>query len=423
MASTRSVTTSALATPIIEDASTCDTAVNASTTAAISVDRQQVFSILRTVRVRSYPPNSWSSGLPLNLPTLIALARDLARFASLHLRLTTAIRAENLFLRRQLALYAERGIKPRRATDAQRITLALLARTFAWRSALIAVSAGTLIRWQRDVARLFWRAKCRVVGRRPLPVSLRVLIRQMHRDNVTWGEERIANELFIKLGIQVSPRTVRKYLRPLTPRPHAARDQRWSTFLKNHAREIVACDFVISMTVSFRIVYTLVVLEIGSRRIQRVATTAHPTAEWTTQQLREALPADGTCRYLLHDRDSIFSVALDDAVRRLGITPLKSPPRAPKANAFCERVIGTLRRECLDHVIPLSERHLRGIVHEWAEHYNRGRPHSALGPSVPEPTSLVPVKLQPRRHALPPGSRVVSTPVLGGLHHEYALAA
>jgi len=177
------------------------------------------------------------------------------------------------------------------------------------------------------------------------------------------------------------------------------------------------------MTASFSIVYTIVVLEIASRRIVHVATTAHPTSHWTTQQLREALPADGTCRFLLHDRDSIFSAALDDAVQRLGIAPLKSPPRAPKANAFCERVIGTLRRECLDHIIPLSERHLHGIVREWVEHYNRGRPHSSLGPSVPEPTPAIPAPLQPSRHALPASSRVVSTPVLGGLHHEYAIAA
>jgi len=359
----------------------------------------------------------------LNLPTLFALARDLARYVSLHLRRTTAVRAENLFLRRQLALYAERGVKPRRATGAQRITLALLSRAFAWRSALVAVSPGTLIRWQRDLARLFWRRKCRALGRPQLPAGLRNLIRQIHRDNPLWGEERIANELLVKLGIQVSARTVGKYLRGFARRPGGARDQRWSTFLKNHAREIVACDFVVSMTVSFRIVYTLVVLEIGSRRILHVGTTAHPTAEWTTQQLRAALPADGNCRYLLHDRDAIFSAALDDAVRRLGISPLKSPPRAPKANAFCERVIGTLRRECLDHVIPLSERHLRGLVREWVGHYNRGRPHSALGPSVPEPTSLIPVTRQPHRHTLPVGSRVVSTSVLGALHHEYALAA
>ncbi|MGZ5433455.1 MAG: integrase core domain-containing protein [Thermoanaerobaculia bacterium] len=359
----------------------------------------------------------------MNVPRLFALARNLARFASLHLRLTTAVRAENLFLRRQLALYVERGVKPRRATNADRITLALLARVFPWRSALIAVSPATLIRWQRNLARLFWRAKCRIVGRPQLPAGLRALIRQMQGDNPLWGEERIANELLVKLGIRVSPRTVRKYLRGFPRRPRRAGDQRWSTFLKNHTRELVACDFVVSMTVSFRIVYALVVLEIGSRRILHVATTAHPTAEWTTQQLREALPAGGNCRYLLHDRDSIFSAALDDAVQRLGLSPLKSPPRAPKANAFCERVIGTLRRECLDHVIPLSEHHLRGIVREWVAHYNRGRPHSALGPSVPEPTPRIPAPLQPHRHALPAGSRVVSTPVLGGLHHEYALAA
>jgi len=149
-------------------------------------------------------------------------------------------------------------------------------------------------------------------------------------------------------------------------------------------RPIVACDFVVSTTVSLRTIYTLVLMEIGSRRILHVNSTSHPTAEWTTQQLREAFVPEHRWRYLLHDRDSIFSASLDDAVRSFGVTVLKSPPRCPKANAFCERLIGSLRRECLDWIIPLGESHIRSVTREWAEHYNRGRPHSALG-SVPEP--------------------------------------
>jgi transposase InsO family protein len=137
--------------------------------------------------------------------------------------------------------------------------------------------------------------------------------------------------------------------------------------------------------------------------------------------LREAIRADGDHRYLLHDRDAIFSADLDAAVQRLGVTVLKSPPRSPKANAFCERLIGTLRRECLDWIIPLNERQLRSVVREWATHYNRGRPHMALGPGLPDPPEGLPLAPRESRHGLPLGATVTSRPILGGLHHEYEL--
>jgi putative transposase len=158
------------------------------------------------------------------------------------------------------------------------------------------------------------------------------------------------------------------------------------------------------------------------RRILHVNTTRHPTADWAVQQLRCSVDT-GRHRYLLHDRDAIFSAGLDASFERLGVTVLKSPPRSPKANAFCERLIGTLRRECLDWIIPLSENHLRTVVHEWAAHYNRGRPHTALGPGVPEPPPDLPAPLAATRHELAPGAHVVSTQVLGGLHHDYRVAA
>jgi putative transposase len=181
----------------------------------------------------------------------------------------------------------------------------------------------------------------------------------------------------------------------------------------------VACDFVVTTTTALRTIYTLVVMEIGSRRILHVNSTAHPTAAWTTQQLREVFTPEHPWRYLLHDRDSTFSAALDDIVRSFGVAVLRSPPRCPKANAFCERLIGTLRRECLDWIIPLNESHLRSLVREWAAHYNQGRPHSALR-CVPEPTPDTPAALQAGRHHLAAGQRVISKAVLGGLHHEYA---
>ncbi len=192
----------------------------------------------------------------------------------------------------------------------------------------------------------------------------------MAQDNPLWGEERIVSELLVKLGIRVSPRTVRKYM-PKPPAGQPRGDQRWSTFLKNHAKAILACDFLIAVTATFRMLYVFVVIEHGSRRLLRVDVTANPSADWALQQLREVVGEDNAHRYLLHDRDSIFAKHLDESIKALGLRVLKSPPRSPKANAICERVIGTIRRECLDWMIPLSEVHLRGILKIWVEHYNR----------------------------------------------------
>ena len=276
----------------------------------------------------------------------------------------------------------------------------------------------TLVRWHRQGFRLFWRWKSRRPGRPRIPVSLQDLIADMARANRTWGEERIAAELLLKLGVAVSPRTVRRYMRrPVTPRPCTS-PQTWSTFVRNHARETLACDFFVTVTATFRLVYVFLVLEIGTRRILHWNATAHPTAEWTVQQLRSVVTGDEAFRFLVHDRDAIFSAAVDDALRSMHLRVLKSPARVPQANAFCERLIGTARRECLDHLIPLHERHLRKILAEWVPHYNRGRPHASLGPGIPDDAAVAPV-LRVRR--IPDGHRVVAKPVLGGLHHEYRL--
>jgi transposase InsO family protein len=351
----------------------------------------------------------------------VRLVADAAWLAILLFRSTHAVQAENLFLRRQLALFKERGIQPRRIDAATRISLAILARLCEWQDALFVVQPKTMIRWQRAGWRLFWRWKCRP-GRPRIPVELRALIRRMAGENPAWGEERIANELLVKLGIQVSPRTVRKYM-PKRPNGQSRGDQRWSTFLKNHAKAIVACDFFVAVTATFRLLYVFVVIEHGSRRLVRVNVTAHPSAAWTLQQLREVVGFDHAQRYLIHDRDSIFARHLDESIRALGLSVLKSPPRCPKANAICERVIGTIRRECLDWLIPMSEGHLRSILKSWVEHYNRGRPHSKLGPGVPDPPQdLTRIRNSAPRHRLAAGARVLAKSVLGGLHHEYFLA-
>ena len=350
----------------------------------------------------------------------LQLLADALRFVALTFRPSSTLQAEILFLRRQLALYQERGVKPRRPDVATRLSLALLSRLVDWRASLIVVRPETLVRWHRAGFRLLWRLKSRP-GRPAISVELRQLIRRMATENPLWGEERIANELRLKLGLRVSPRTVRKYM-PRRPPGCPRGDQRWSTFLRNHARAIVACDFFIAVTTTFRILYVFVVIEHGARRLLHLNVTSHPTAVWTLQQLREALGYEDRYRYLIHDRDSIFAKRLDESIERLGLKVLKSPLRSPKANAICERAIGTIRRECLDWLIPMSEGHLRAILNDWRTHYNGSRPHMALGPGVPDPppkTALF--QAQRSRHRIREGFVVLAKPVLGGLHHEYSL--
>jgi transposase InsO family protein len=355
------------------------------------------------------------------LRTTVSVLLDLASLPVLAARSRTALIAENLFLRKQLALFQERKTRSRRATDATRWVMVTLSRFFAWRGALVNVKPDSLTRWHRRGFRLFWRWKSRPTGRPPLPKDLRRLIREMAAENVTWGEERIADELKLKLGLRVSPRTVGKYLHQADPRRTPDPQQRWLTFIRNHAQQIVVCDFFAVVTVTFRTLYVFVIVEVGTRRILHSNVTAHPTAAWTRQQFREALPDDHSYRFVLHDRDSIFSKELDRAVTDMGVRILRTPVRAPKANAICERLGGSLRRECLDFFIPLNERHLRTIVRFWAKHYNRGRPHSSLGPGFPEPTQES-VPEAEHRHRLPTGFRVLKRSVLAGLHHEYSLA-
>ena len=346
------------------------------------------------------------------------------RFLLPCLRPSSALAAENLFLRKQLTLYQERQTTPRRATNTMRVALVWLSRWFDWRQVLRVVQPETLTRWHRQGFRLLWRWKSKP-GRPRIPVDLQALIRHMACDNPTWGQERIANELRLKLGLRVSPRTVRKYLPKRLNRGPGTRvpSQRWRTFVRNHAQAIVACDFRVVVTATFRLLYVLVVMEHATRRILHTNVTVHPTAPWTLQQLREAIPAEHAYRFLIHDRDAIFSQELDRQVRHLGLKVLKTPPQSPQANALCERLLGTLRRECLDFLIPLSEHHLLRIVREWMSHYNAARPHMALGPGIPQPPPLLPALRQTYRHRLPGRPRVAARPILGWLHHEYWLEA
>jgi putative transposase len=254
---------------------------------------------------------------------LFRFLADFLRLITLSVRRGRSLEAENLFLRRQLALYKERGIRLRRIDAATRMSLVFLSKLFDWRDALVVVRPETLLRWHRAWWRLLWRWKCRP-GRPPIPLELREWIRPMATENPLWDEERIANELLLKLSVRISPRTVRKYM---SKRPAGCPrgDQRWSTFLRNHAKAIVACDFFVAVTATFRLLYVFVVIHHSSRRLMHVNVTEHPTSAWTLQQLREAGGYEDSYRYLIHDRDSIFAKSLDESIARLGMTVLKSP--------------------------------------------------------------------------------------------------
>lgn len=335
----------------------------------------------------------------------------------------SALSAEILFLRKQLAFYEERQTEPRRLNDAARLSMVLWSRLFDWKNALVIVKPETLIGWHRKGFKLFWRWKSRV-GRPRLDEHIRKLIVRMARENPTWGQARVAAELSVKLGIYVSPRTVRAYWpSELEPRgPHRTSSQHWTTFVRNHAQSIVACDFLVVVTARFRVLYVFLVMELGTRRILHCNLTAHPTSEWTLQQFREAIPCDHPYRSLIRDRDSIFSTEVDQHLKAFGLRVLRTPARAPQANAYCERLVGTVRRECLDFMIPLSEKHLGKILGEWVTHYNHGRPHLSLGPGIPAAVEISLIRRPRGGHFLGKDCPVTSRAILGGLHHEYRWA-
>jgi putative transposase len=355
---------------------------------------------------------------PYVIRTAFALVMDLLHLLRLMCRSRAQLVAENLFLRKQLACYLERQVRPRRTDNASRIALVLLARFVDWRELLTIVRPDTLVRWHRRLFRLFWRAKSRPRGHPRIPAELQRLIAEMAVANRTWGEERIASELRLKLGLTLSPRTVRRYMPHRPPRRGGQSAQSWATFLQNHAGAVLACDFFVVVTATFRRIYVFVILDIATRRVVHRNLTDHPTAEWTIQQFRNGVPLDGPFRFLVHDRDDIFAPAVDDALRSMSLQVLRTPVRAPQANAHCERFIGTARRECLDWMIPLNERHLRRVLAEWIPHHNGERPHAALGPGVPdEPTH----RTMLTGHRLRQGQRVLVRARVGGLHHDYRL--
>ncbi|MFI5398955.1 MAG: integrase core domain-containing protein [Candidatus Binatia bacterium] len=247
------------------------------------------------------------------------------------------------------------------------------------------VQPRTVIAWQRQRFREYWTRLSRhgQRGRPPLGKEIRDLIRKMSAANPTWGAPRIMGELG-KLGIAMAKSTVEKYrVRPPTP-PSPT----WRTFLATHAKDLVAIDFFTVATVRFEILFVLIILAHDRRRVQHFNITAHPTAEWTAQQVVEAFPWETAPRYLLRDRDSVYGVAFRQRVAGVGIAEVLSAPRRPWQSPYVERVIGSIRRECLDHVVVLHQRHLRRLLTAYVDHYHRWRCHQALAMDCPEPRRI-----------------------------------
>jgi putative transposase len=323
------------------------------------------------------------------------------------LKSRAALQLEVVALRHQIVIL-QRSAKKRPTLDtADRILWVWLSRVWAgWRSALVIVKPETVLAWHRKAFRLFWTSKIRrgKPGRPPVPREVRDLIRRMSKENPVWGAPRIHGEL-LKLGINIGETSVSKYL----VRHRQPPSQTWRTFLDNHVQSLVSVDFFTVPTIGFQILYVFLVLSHERRRIIHFAVTAHPTAEWTAQQLREAFPWDSAPCYLLRDRDYIFGHDFVEQVKAMGIKQVLSAPRSPWQRAYVERVIGTIRRECLDHLIVFNEASLSHHLQAFIGYYHRTRTHLALDKDSPDPRTIQP----------PEAGRIVSIPEVGGLHHRY----
>jgi len=317
--------------------------------------------------------------------------------------------AENLALRQQLAVFQRKSKTPR-LHRRDRIFWAILSRIWSgWRSALLIVQPDTVVRWHRQGFKLYWRWKSEAKPGRPkVALEIRKLIHRMSRENPLWGTPRIQSELALP-GYVVAESTIDKY-RIHAPKPPS---QTWRTFLDTHIKEIVAIDFFTVPTATFRILFTFVILRHDRRHVVHFNVTAHPTAEWTAQQIVEAFPFDEAPRFVIRDRDGVYGKVFDERVRNMGIEQVVCAPRSPRQNAFAERLIGSIRRECLDHVIILNERHLRRVLRSYFDYYLNARTHLSLDHNAP-------VK---RGVNLPCCGRVIAIPQVGGLHHWYRRAA
>jgi putative transposase len=332
------------------------------------------------------------------LTSLLATVRGVVRSrAALHL--------EILALRHQLQVLQRSQPRRLRLRHVDRWLWAWLSHVWSgWRTTLVIVKPETVVGWHRKGFRLFWTWKSRRrTGRPRVSSEARALIRRLALENPLWGAPRIHGEL-LKLGVQVSQATVAKYItRPAATPP----SQSWRTFLANHVAQIAAADFFVVPTATYRLLFVLVIVAHERRRVH-VAVTRHPTAAWTAQQLREAFPWDHAPAYLIHDRDLAFQ-ALMTTAKTMGIKDVRTAPRSPWQNAYVERFIGSIRRECLDHVIVLTAAGLRTMLNAYVTYYTNSRTHLSLDKDSPQSRPVCHLD----------DGRITAIPQVGGLHHRY----
>ena len=323
-------------------------------------------------------------------------------------RSRTDLLIENALLRQQL-IVLKRQIKRPQLKNPDRFRLVFLSHfTVFWKQALHIVQPDTLLRWHRELFRFYWRRKSQ--GKPKISPETIALIQKMANENLLWGAERIRGEL-LKLGIEVSKRTVQRYM-PKEKKTGSS-SQTWATFLKNQASGIWACDFTVVNDWLFRQWYIFVVMELKTRRIVHTGVTKYPTDKWTAQQLREATPWGKGPKYLIRDRDKKYATHF--TVVGANIKELKTPYRTPEANGVCERFMGSLRRECMDHILIHDDKHLRRVVTEYTAYFNQERPHQGIEQRIPDQYDL------PR--SKPTRGQVTSKAILGGLHHSYSRIA
>jgi transposase InsO family protein len=322
-------------------------------------------------------------------------------------KITSNLAADNLALRQQLVVMKRVNKRPK-IRLADRLFWVVLSRIWTpWRKSLVIVKPATVIHWHRNGFQLFWKFKLKGPGRPKVSREIRDLVRRMAAANLSWGAPRIHGEL-LRLGFEVSERTVSNLMprRSTTSEP----SQTWRTFLKNHANTC-SIDFFTVPTAAFNILFVLVVLSHSRRKVVHFSATSNPTAEWTAQQIVEAFPWDTAPKYLMRDRDAIYGVFFRNRVKNMGIKEVISAPRSPWQNPFVERLIGSIRRECTDHVIVLNETHLKNILCVYFQYYHNDRTHLSLEKDSPDSRQI-----QPR---LAGKCKMIALPRLGGIHHRY----
>ncbi len=330
----------------------------------------------------------------------------LVSFLKSGLKNQTELALENLALRQQLVILKRQRPHARLGRRDRLFWVSLSAIWQRWRESIIVIKPETVLRWHRKGLALYWTylSKHGAAGRPGTAKDIRELVCKMANANPTWGSPRIHGELQ-KLGIKISERTVAR----LMPKQRKPPSQTWRTFLDNHVKDLVSIDFFVVPTATFRILFVLVVLAHDRRRIVHFNVTEHPTARWTGEQMIQAFPDGTEPKYLLRDRDSIYGEEFRERIQAMGIEEIMAAPRSPWQNPFCERLIGSVRRDCLYHVIILEESHLRKILARYFDYYHKYRTHLSLDKDAPERRPIQDAKL----------GVVIEIPEVGGLHHHY----